>query len=241
VQAQEREAALCRAVEQGHHILLVPYALVSEGVNLQRHVDDIVWYELARNRFALEQASQRAWRLGRALGADGQLRAVNIFFLAYAGSAAHKKLRKLASENGAAQLFAGQHPDGALSAWAGMTRHPIARLSASLSEQQRSLEQAFARRAAELQLQLARGRAWVGMDDTLAERLDAVWQHPIDARDLWGRPLDAALSATEVLHRARLGSRALISFGDRLVRTYTKRTEDRAGEEKEQADQLKLL
>ena len=69
-------------------------------------------------------------------------------FFAYAGSAGHKKLRKLAQENGAAQLFAGNTPEGALAHSVGANKTPIARMSASLEEQQASLDAASKNRPA---------------------------------------------------------------------------------------------
>jgi hypothetical protein len=150
VDAREREAAICAAVGRGNQIVIVPYRLISEGVNLQHHIDTIMWYEMARNRFALDQASDRAWRLGRPIEADGTQRPVHIYFFAYAGSTAHKKMRKLARENGAAQLFAGNTPEGALAHSVGANKTPIARMSASL-------DAAFAQRAADLKATLQKG------------------------------------------------------------------------------------
>jgi truncated hemoglobin YjbI len=34
-------------------------------------LDTVIWYEMARNRFALDQASDQAWRLGRPIEANG--------------------------------------------------------------------------------------------------------------------------------------------------------------------------
>jgi hypothetical protein len=170
----------------------------------------VVWYELARNRFALEQASDRAWRLGRPIDADGTQRPVHVYFLAYAGSAGHKKLRKLAGENGAAQLFAGNTPDGALSHWIGANKTPVARMSASLDEQQDSLDRAFQQRAADLRAQLQAGRSLLGAGDTLAQQLQGSWMVPLRISTLWGlrrrSPARAAADAPQ--------QRSTLEFGD---------------------------
>jgi hypothetical protein len=213
VDAREREAAICTAVDRGHQIVLVPYRLIAEGVNLQRHIDTVVWYELARNRFALEQASDRAWRLGRPIDADGTQRPVHIYFLAYAGSAGHKKLRKLAGENGAAQLFAGNTPDGALSHWIGANKTPVARMSASLDEQQESLDLAFQQRAADRRAQLHMGRSLLGAEDTLARQLQEYWMTPLRSSTLWGLRR-AAAPATAQASEQRSG----LKFGESVNR-----------------------
>jgi SAM-dependent methyltransferase len=210
VDAREREAEICAAVERGNHILLVPYRLVSEGVNLQRHIDTIMWYEMARNRFALDQASDRAWRLGRPIEADGTQRPVRIYFFAYAGSAGHKKLRKLAQENGAAQLFAGNTPEGALAHAVGANKTPIARMSASLKEQQASLDAAFAQRAADLSATLSRGRTLQAAADPVPTELAAAWQTPARSADLWGRSRGRATPST---------SAASVRFGEAAIWT----------------------
>ena len=51
--------------------------------------------QLAQHLILLTQASQRAWRLGK----QGEVR---IFYLAYAGTVSHDKLKQLASQGGAA-------------------------------------------------------------------------------------------------------------------------------------------
>src|SRR6266545_667622 len=214
VDAREREAEICAAVDRGNHIAIVPYRLVSEGVNLQRHIDSILWYEMARNRFALDQASDRAWRLGRPVEADGTQRPVYIYFFAYALSAGHKKLRKLAQENGAAQLFAGNTPEGALAHSVGANKTPIARMSASLEEQQASLDAAFAQRAADLSATLARGRKLHTSADPVPVQLAMAWAAPARSSDLWGtrRPR----STSTAIHGAR---KAAVTFGEAAIWT----------------------
>ena len=96
-------------------VALVPYARVNEGINLQSVVDTIIWYEMALNLFMLEQASRRAWRLGKR-------EEVRIFYMAYAGTAGHQKLRKLGGQSGAAAAFAGEPARGALIEEAGADR-----------------------------------------------------------------------------------------------------------------------
>lgn len=187
VAATEREAAICQAVDAGNHITLVPYRLVSEGVNLQKHIDTIVWYEMARNRFAQDQASERAYRLGRPIDQQtGEQRDVRLHFLAYYGTAAHRKLRKLAGENVAAQLFAGDAPAGELAHWSGALETTIAQMSANLDEQQRSLAGAFAERDAQ-RAQLLEHIADAQQTDPVAVALARAWQIPVQSEMLWGR------------------------------------------------------
>lgn len=176
VEAEDREQAIRHAVrEQGKRVLLVPYRRVMEGLNLQDCIDVIGWYEMALNLFHLDQASRRHWRLGREWLAE-------IIFFAYQGSAAHRKLCKLARESGAAAAFAGEPAKGALVEHVGAHQTMLARLSASLealSEEeeedalagQEELAAAFARRAEDLAATLKRGRQWLGLVDTLPERL----------------------------------------------------------------------
>jgi hypothetical protein len=101
VDAEDRQEAILAAVASGRHVVLVPYRRVNEGLNLQRGIDSIVWYEMPMNLFMLDQASRRAWRLGKQ-------EEVRIFYMVYAGTAGHYKLRKLGSQSGAAAAFAGE-------------------------------------------------------------------------------------------------------------------------------------
>ncbi|GCE24512.1 hypothetical protein [Dictyobacter kobayashii] len=74
-------------------VAIVPYSRVNEGINLQSVVDTIIWVEMALNLFMLEQASRRAWRLGKR-------EEVRIYYLAYAGTVGHQKMRKLGAQSG---------------------------------------------------------------------------------------------------------------------------------------------
>ena len=185
VEAEDREHAIRAAIGQhGHRVLLVPYRRVMEGLNLQDVVDVIAWYELALNLFHLDQASRRHWRLGRTDPAE-------IVYLAYAGSAAHRKLSKLARESGAAAAFAGEPAKGALIEQVGAHQTMLARLSASLealAEEedltsaltgQADLQAAFSHRAEELTATLKQGRHWLGLVDTLPEQLAAFHAAPL--------------------------------------------------------------
>jgi SAM-dependent methyltransferase len=180
VEAEDREDAIRQAVARGHKVIVVNYRRVAEGINLQDCIDAIVWVEMALNLFHLDQASRRAWRLGR----DKEVR---IYYLAYTGSAAHHKLCKLASESGAAAAFSGEPAQGALVEHVGADRTMLSRMAASLkalgreagdaAEEelagQEALTAAFQRRSEELAARLKQGRAWMGLVDTLPERLAA--------------------------------------------------------------------
>ncbi|GHO88217.1 DUF6094 domain-containing protein [Dictyobacter formicarum] len=180
-------------------VAIVPYSRVNEGINLQSVVDSIIWYEMALNLFMLEQASRRAWRLGKR-------EEVRIYYLAYAGTAGHQKMRKLGGQSGAAAAFAGEPARGALIEEAGADRTTLARFSETVEtelladdeaesgealltllkgEDADELAQAFARRAKEERETLQRGRTWIGAVDMLPDRLPAfftgkrpsVWKH----------------------------------------------------------------
>lgn len=164
VDPEDREDAINAAVDAGHTVLLVPYRRVLEGLNLQK-IKTICWFELAMNLFMLDQASRRSWRLG-------QDTLVRLYYLAYKGTATHKQLIRLGTKSGAAALFAGNTPDGALAKAAGADKTTLARLSASLdADDEIDLAAAFRRRGEELARKLAAGREWIGASDTLAARL----------------------------------------------------------------------
>lgn len=189
--AEDRQRAIIEAVNRGHNIVIVPYRRVNEGLNLQSAVDTIIWFEMALNLFMLDQASRRAWRLGKR-------EEVRIYYLVYANTAGHHKLRKLGQQSGAAAAFAGEPARGALVKEAGADRTTLARLSSLLEQndanretdevltlfsdadetveqEEASLKAAFARRAGELASALKAGRAWLGdISDTLATRLAAL-------------------------------------------------------------------
>jgi hypothetical protein len=166
VDAEDREAAIKAAVAAGRDVVIVPYRRVSEGLNLQC-IDTVVWFEMAMNLFHLDQASRRAWRLGKR-------ELVRLYYLVYAGTVAHKKLHKLGSQSGAATLFAGDTPDGELVRHAGADKTTLAKLSASMEAREDDLAAAFERRSSELSAALKQGREWIGVTDTLPERLAAL-------------------------------------------------------------------
>ncbi len=180
VEAEDRQEAILAAVASGRHVVIVPYRRVNEGLNLQRGIDSIIWFEMPMNLFMLDQASRRAWRLGKQ-------EEVRIYYLVYTGTAGHYKLRKLGSQSGAAAAFAGEPARGALIEHAGADKTTLARLSHSLEsmdeeipfsaqpeDETEALKAAFARRGEELQQALKRGRQWIGVVDTLPERLAAI-------------------------------------------------------------------
>jgi catechol 2,3-dioxygenase-like lactoylglutathione lyase family enzyme len=189
-EAEDRQQAILDAVAAGNHVIIVPYRRVNEGLNLQSAIDTIIWVEMAMNLFLLDQASRRAWRLGKR-------EEVRIYYLVYSGTASHSKLKKLGGQSGAAAAFAGEPAKGALVEEAGADRLMLARLSASLeheltaeevnadededdplnigalthAEGAEELKQAFQRRTREEQEALKAGRQWIGTEDHLAERL----------------------------------------------------------------------
>jgi len=188
VEAEDRQESILAAVASGRHVVIVPYRRVNEGLNLQRGIDSIIWFEMPMNLFMLDQASRRAWRLGKQ-------EEVRIYYLVYAGTAGHYKLRKLGSQSGAAAAFAGEPARGALIEHAGADKTTLARLSHSLEsmdeeapffaqpeDETEALKAAFARRGEELQQALKRGRQWIGVVDTLPERLAAIHAESAIAR-----------------------------------------------------------
>jgi SAM-dependent methyltransferase len=200
VAAEDRQQAILQAVQRGHRVVIVPYRRVNEGLNLQSGIDTILWVEMALNLFMLDQASRRAWRLGKR-------EEVRIYYLAYANTAGHTKLRKLGQQSGAAAAFAGEPARGALIEHAGADKTTLARLSSLLeqsenedeeedasvlltgesevAEEEAALKAVFARRAEELRKALVRGREWLGgMQDDLAERFAALAASPV-ATSVW--------------------------------------------------------
>ncbi len=208
VAAEDRQQAIVQAVQRGHRVVIVPYRRVNEGLNLQSAIDTVIWVEMALNLFMLDQASRRAWRLGKR-------EEVRIYYMAYANTAGHTKLRKLGQQSGAAAAFAGEPARGALIEHAGADKTTLARLSSLLeqgvgehegeegddedeevslrltgesevAEEEAALKAVFARRAEELRLALARGREWLGgMQDDLAERLAALADGPTARGSVW--------------------------------------------------------
>src|SRR5260370_36847316 len=214
VAAEDRQQAIRRAVQQGHQVVIVPYRRVNEGLNLQSAIDTILWVEMALTRFTLDQASRRAWRLGKC-------EEVRIYYLAYANTAGHTKLRKLGQQSGAAAAFAGEPARGALIELAGADKTTLARLSslleqsdgedgdeengvvllsgeAEVAEEEAVLKAVFAKRAEELRKALVRGREWLGgVKDDLAERLAALPSCSTARVSVWAeRPLPLAPSTS---------------------------------------------
>ena len=224
VAAEDRQQAILQAVQQGHHVVIVPYRRVNEGLNLQSAIVTILWVEMALNLFMLDQASRRAWRLGKR-------EEVRIYYLAYANTAGHTKLRKLGQQSGAAAAFAGEPARGALIEHAGANKTTLARLSSLLeqsegeegddeengalqlsgekevAEEEAVLKAVFAKRAEELRKALVRGREWLGgVKDDLAERLAALATCPTARVSAWAeRPLPLALSVPRERQAAQIG------------------------------------
>ena len=201
-------------------MVIVPYRRVNEGLNLQSGIDTILWVEMALNLFMLDQASRRAWRLGKC-------EEVRIYYLVYANTAGHTKLRKLGQQSGAAAAFAGEPARGALIEHAGADKTTLARLSSLLeqsegddeedvpvlfagehevAEEQVALKAVFAQRAEELRTALVRGREWLGgIKDDLAARLAALATCPTATAPVWAeRPLPLALSTPRVRQAAQV-------------------------------------
>ena len=222
VAAEDRQQAILQAVQRGHHVVIVPYRRVNEGLNLQSAIDTVIWFEMALNLFMLDQASRRAWRLGKR-------EEVRIYYMAYANTAGHTKLRKLGQQSGAAAAFAGEPARGALIAHAGADKTTLARLSSLLeqseeegledeealvvlagerdvAEEEAALKAVFARRAEELRTALARGREWLGgIRDDLAERLAALVACPRSSESVWAeRPVLLASSGMRTRKRPRV-------------------------------------
>jgi hypothetical protein len=220
VAAEDRQQAILQAVQRGYRVVIVPYRRVNEGLNLQSGIDSIIWVEMALNLFMLDQASRRAWRLGKR-------EEVRIYYLAYANTAGHTKLRKLGQQSGAAAAFAGEPARGALIAHAGADKTTLARLSSLLeqseseegeedgpvvlagesevAEEEAALKVVFARRAEELRQALVRGREWLGgIRDDLAERLAALAACPSAGRSVWA---ERPVPLVPTLMPARKGSR----------------------------------
>ena len=209
VAAEDRQQAILQAVQRGHCVVIVPYRRVNEGLNLQSGIDTILWMEMALNLFMLDQASRRAWRLGKR-------EEVRIYYLAYANTAGHTKLRKLGQQSGAAAAFAGEPARGALIEHTGADKTTLARLSSLLeqsegdeeeipvvlsdehevAEEETALKAVFARRAEELRKALVRGREWLGgIQDDLTDRLAALAASPAAIVSVWAMRPEVLVSA----------------------------------------------
>jgi hypothetical protein len=218
VAAEDRQQAILRAVRDGHSVVIVPYRRVNEGLNLQSGIDTVIWVEMALNLFMLDQASRRAWRLGKR-------EEVRIYYLAYANTAGHHKLRKLGQQSGAAAAFAGEPARGALIEHAGADKSTLARLSslleqstgehvgedvesvpvllsgeAEVAQEEETLKAVFRQRADELRAALVRGREWLGgISDQLEARLAPLMTGPDAAVSVWSeRPVARAVSVSRM-------------------------------------------
>lgn len=213
-EAEDRQQVILDALNRDNHqVVIVPYRLVNEGLNLhhlpeRRGIMSILWYEQSMNLFMYLQASQRAWRLGAR-------EEVRIHLPFYIGTAAHTKMRKLGGQSGAAAAFAGEPAKGELIKRMGADQTTLARLSASLEEEAifgeedegevmaqgedlAQIEAAFARRNQELADALKEGRQFLGVVDTLFERVKArmLVAHP----DIWQtQPTVTFLQASRIL------------------------------------------
>jgi hypothetical protein len=215
VPSEDRQQAILDAVQRdGHEVILVPYRRVNEGLNLQSAIDTILWFEMALNLFMLDQASRRAWRLGKR-------EEVRIYYVTYAHTVGHTKLRRLGQQSGAAAAFAGEPARGALIHEAGADQTTLARLSSLLeadedaigsgdmadeddseiAQEETALKAVFRRRAEELHTALSAGRRFLGgLEDTLEAQLTAYLVDPAFTAPVWDerpvRPLP-----TEALHQ----------------------------------------
>jgi hypothetical protein len=202
VASEDRQQAILDAVlRDEHQVIIVPYRRVNEGLNLQSAVDTILWYEMAMNLFMLDQASRRAWRLGKR-------EEMRIYYLTYAHTTGHSKLRRLGLQSGAAAAFAGEPARGALIHEAGADQTTLARLSSlletderedanllpalseaddgAIAEEEGALKAVFRRRAEELQAALKAGRQFLGgIEDTLSAQLAALTQSPTFVAPVW--------------------------------------------------------
>jgi hypothetical protein len=131
--------------------------------------------------------------------------------------------------SGAAALFAGQTPDGQLIRSVGAHTTTLARLSADLDAQD-DLRAAFARRDAELAAALAAGRQWIGVTDTLPERLRAIRQQLNASKKVALAPASPPTPDTRPLVQVQMdltvGSirdTSSISFGDTAVLTMRRK------------------
>src|SRR5262245_20828672 len=213
VDAEDREDAIVAAVKRGHKVVIVGYRRVSEGLNLQI-VDSIIWVEMAQHLILLTQASQRAWRLGKR-------EEVRIFYLVYAGTVSHDKLKQLASQGGAAALFSGNAPQGGLAEHVGAERGALAQITQKLGAAT-DLSAAFARRHQELASSIAAGRDWLGIDhDSLPDSMAfirAVTPHPLWLPPAMSTPPPSAKERRPIspVPRAQesVGQKASVTFGN---------------------------
>src|SRR6266540_1808671 len=145
---------------------------------------------------------------------------VRIFYLAYAGTVSHDKLKQLASQGGAAALFSGNTPQGGLAEHVGADQGALVQIAQKLC-MAGDLTVAFARRHAELVSAIATGRDWLGIDhDSLPDRMafmrslphQALWLPPITRVVRHTTESKPSKSATSV--RASVGQKATVTFGN---------------------------
>jgi hypothetical protein len=212
VDAEDREDAIVAAVKRGHKAVIVGYRRVSEGLNLQI-IDTVLWFEMAQHLILLTQASQRAWRLGKQ-------EEVRIFYLAYAGTVSHDKLKQLASQGGAAALFSGNAPQGGLAEHVGADQGALAQITQKLSAAS-DLSAAFARRHQELTSAIAAGRDWLGIEhDSLPDRM--AFMRAATPRPLWLPAVPTTLPTTKERKpippvptaQGLVGQKAAVTFGN---------------------------
>jgi hypothetical protein len=213
VDAEDREDAIVAAVKRGHKVVIVGYRRVSDGLNLQI-IDSIIWFEMAQHLILLTQASQRAWRLGKR-------EEVRIYYLAYAGTVSHDKLKQLASQGGAAALFSGNAPQGGLAEHVGADQGALAQITQKLGAAT-DLSAAFARRHQELASAIAAGRDWLGIDhDSLPDRMafiraaapHALWLPPTTPAPLPMTKEHKPISSAPAT-RGPIGQKASVTFGN---------------------------
>ncbi|HEY3228849.1 MAG TPA: helicase-related protein, partial [Roseiflexaceae bacterium] len=213
VDPEDREDAIKAAIRSGHRVVIVGYRRVSEGLNLQI-IDTVIWFEMAQHLILLTQASQRAWRLGKQ-------DEVRIYYLAYAGTVSHDKLKQLASQGGAAALFSGNAPQGGLAEHVGADQGALAQITQKLNTAS-DLTAAFARRHQELASAIAAGRDWLGIDhDSLPDRMAFI--RAAAPRALWLPPAMPTLRPTSVERTSTppvpatqepVGQKATVTFGN---------------------------
>jgi hypothetical protein len=169
---------------------------------------------MSQHLILLTQASQRAWRLGKQ-------EEVRIFYLAYAGTVSHDKLKQLASQGGAAALFSGNAPQGGLTEHVGADQGALAQITQKLDAAS-DLSATFARRHAELASAIAAGRDWLGIDhDSLPDRMAfirAATSHPLWLPPTVSTSLPATKDRKPVSHTPTtygpVGQKAAVTFGN---------------------------
>jgi hypothetical protein len=146
---------------------------------------------------------------------------VRIFYLAYAGTVSHDKLKQLAAQRGAAALFSGNAPQGGLAEHVGADQGALAQITQKLGAAS-DLSAAFARRHHELASAIAAGRDWLGIDhDSLPDRMAfiraaaprAIWLPPAMPTTL---PTTKERTAIPPVRSTQepVGQKATVTFGN---------------------------